>query len=313
MLTAYDVVILGEMTLTTDASHDVHQLGDGRRQSHRDATGQEARRRCSDLTDAAATLTEGYLLVEHAAAPGAGIVSQTMQYHGAADRYTLNGATSVATLYSNATTATANPAVTLRSVGLTGGQAAAFTYDLAKSIVLHAPRQPGMGGTGARRSGADPLRRYVLRRCPAGLGRSTKVAIPQADEQQRLLANLIGHMNSDRRLLPRFWYFPRGEKAVVVMTGDDHANNGTAGRFDFYNNNSTANCSVADWECIRATSYIFTTPITPGQVSAYTADGFEIGVHISTNATTTPRRRCSQLCRRSVASFSGLFPACPRR
>ena len=30
-------------------------------------------------------------------------------------------------------------------------------------------------------------------------------------------------MNVDRKPLPRFWYFPRSEKAVVVMTGDDHA------------------------------------------------------------------------------------------
>ena len=45
-----------------------------------------------------------------------------------------------------------------------------------------------------------------------------KVAIPQADEQQRLLANLILTMNADRKPLPRFWYFPRGKKAVVVMT-----------------------------------------------------------------------------------------------
>ena len=61
-----------------------------------------------------------------------------------------------------------------------------------------------------------------------------KVAIPQADEQQRLLANLIEQMNLDRKPLPRFWYFPRGEKAAVVMTGDDHGNGGTAGRFDQY-------------------------------------------------------------------------------
>ena len=29
-------------------------------------------------------------------------------------------------------------------------------------------------------------------------------------------------MNRDQKPLPRFWYLPRGEKAVVVMTGDDH-------------------------------------------------------------------------------------------
>ena len=60
------------------------------------------------------------------------------------------------------------------------------------------------------------------------------MAIPQADEQQRLLANLIGAMNRDRKPLPRFWYFPRSAKAVVVITGDDHGNGGTAGRFDQY-------------------------------------------------------------------------------
>ena len=38
-------------------------------------------------------------------------------------------------LYTNANTSTSNPAVTLRSIGTSGGQAAAFTYDLATSIV----------------------------------------------------------------------------------------------------------------------------------------------------------------------------------
>ena len=52
---------------------------------------------------------------------------------------------------------------------------------------------------------------------------SNKVAIPQADEQQRLLANLITRWTRDRKPLPRFWYLPRGEKAVVVMSGDDHS------------------------------------------------------------------------------------------
>ena len=87
----------------------------------------------------------------------------------------------------------------------------------------------------------------------------TKVAIPQADEQQRLLANLIGFMNADRKPLPKFWYLPRGYKAAIVMTGDDHGNNGTAGRFDIYKADSAPGCSVDDWQCVRATSYIFPT------------------------------------------------------
>ena len=35
------------------------------------------------------TLSEGYLLVNTSSGPGAGIVGQTMQFHGTADRYTL--------------------------------------------------------------------------------------------------------------------------------------------------------------------------------------------------------------------------------
>ena len=114
------------------------------------------------LTAAGGTLADAYLLVNTASGPGAGIVGQTIQFHGTADRYTLGGATTVATLYSNATTATTNPAVTLRSVGR-GGQAAAFTYDLARSVVY--TRQGNRRGrAGARRHAADPLRRSVLRR-----------------------------------------------------------------------------------------------------------------------------------------------------
>src|SRR6185295_7245862 len=111
-----------------------------------------------------------------------------------------------------------------------------------------------------------------------------KVAIPQADEQQRLLVNLIETMNVDRKPLPRFWYFPRSGRAVVVMTGDDHGNGGTAGRFDIYKTDSPAGCSAGNWECVRATSYIFTnTPLTAAQAAAYEADGFEIALHVNTD------------------------------
>jgi hypothetical protein len=110
-----------------------------------------------------------------------------------------------------------------------------------------------------------------------------KVAIPQADEQQRLLANLILRANLDRQPLPRFWYLPRGEKAVVVMTGDDHGNGGTAGRFDAYDLASPAGCDVAAWECVRGTSYIYTsTPLSDAAAAAYLADGFEIALHVDT-------------------------------
>ena len=239
------------------------------------------------LTDAAATLTDGYLLRDAASTAAAGIVGQTIQFHGTADRYALNGASNVATLYSNATTATANPAVTLRSVGASGGQAAAFAYDLARSVVL--TRQGNPAWVGQDRDGDFPIRpNDLFYGAMAGDVQpdwldTSKIAIPQADEQQRLLANLIVTMNRDRKPVPRFWYLPRGEKAAVVMTGDDHALGGTAGRFDQYRAASTPGCSVVLWECVRGTSYIYTaTPFTNAQAAGYVADGFEVALHSST-------------------------------
>jgi hypothetical protein len=241
------------------------------------------------LTDASATLSEGYLLVDTSTQPGFGIVGETMQFHGTADLYDLAGAIGVATLYTSATTPAAGnpPAVTLHSIGANGGQAAAFTYDLARSIVY--TRQGNPTWAGQERDGLPPKRSDdMFFGAAAGDPQPdwidfNKVAIPQADEQQRLLGNLILHMNSDRKPLPRFWYFPKGLKAVVIMTGDGHFGNATAGRFDQYEAMSPAGCSVDDWECVRGSSYIYpSNGLTDAQVAAYTAKGFEIALHVNT-------------------------------
>ena len=88
------------------------------------------------LTAAAGTLANGYLKVDTATGPGAGIVAETMQFHGTADRYTLTGAPRRSPRCTpTRPRRTTNPAVTLRNVGTNGGQAAAFTFDLPASIV----------------------------------------------------------------------------------------------------------------------------------------------------------------------------------
>ncbi|MFD2077536.1 DUF4082 domain-containing protein [Actinopolymorpha cephalotaxi] len=237
------------------------------------------------LTAAGGSVDDGYLKVDTTTAPGSGIVADTIQFHAPADRYALSGAQSIATLYTDATTATTNPAVTLRSVGSNGGEAAAFTYDLPRSIV--ATRQGNQAWAGQARDQLSPRRADTMffggSSAPDWVDLN-KVAIPQADEQQRLLANLIQVMNRDRYPLPRFWYFPRGLNAVLVGTGDDHGNGGTAGRFDQLLANSPANCSVADWTCYRYSSYVY--PNTPGLTNAaavsYANQGFDIGVHETT-------------------------------
>jgi hypothetical protein len=282
-LTGYDVVILAQQTLNpaqvTMFSNWVNSGGD-LIAMHPD----KQLAGLLGLTDASSTLSDSYLLVNTASGPGFGITNQTIQYHGPADLYTLNGATSLATLYSNATTPTSNPAVTLRNVGTNGGQAAAFTYDLANSVVCTHQGNPAWEGqhrdgqSGPVRSddqyyGAasfDPQPDYV------NLNRDS---IPAADEQQRFLANLITQMDLAKKPLPRFWYFPNGAKAMVLESGDDHGNGGTAGQFDTFLSDGTSG-----GQPIRASSYIYpNTPLTDAEAASYTAQGFEVGVHFTTD------------------------------
>ena len=239
------------------------------------------------LTDAGTTLANAYLRVDNATPPGTGIVGSTIQFHGTADRYTLNGARAVASLYSSATAATPNPAVTLRSVGSAGGEAAAFTYDLARSVVY--TRQGNPGWASQERDGVVGIRpddMFFGARAgdvqPDWLDTS-RIAIPQADEQQRLLINLVTLMERDRLPLPHFWYLPRGEKAVVVMSGDDHSPQspgGTASHFERYKALSPPGCNVARWECVRSTSYLYpSATLTNAQAAGYVASGFEVALH----------------------------------
>lgn len=292
-LAPYDIVILGETPLT-DAQVTMFTnwvTGGGKLIAMRP---DKKLASLLGLSDASSTLSNAYLLVNTATPPGLGIVGLPIQFHGSADLYNLNGANSLATLYSNASTATPYPAVTLRSVGGNGGQAAAFTFDLARSIVY--TRQGNPAWAGQERDGIVPIRSDDMYWGPA-VGDPqpfwvdfNNIAIPQADEEQRFLVNLIETMNQNRRPLPRFWYFPRGKKAVVVMTGDDHANGGTVGRFNQYLSNSAVGCSVANWECIRSTSYIYNPDpgLSDSLAASYNAQGFEIALHVTTSADNWP-------------------------
>ena len=239
-----------------------------------------------------------------------------MQFHGVADRYTLNGATSVADLYSTATAATTAPAVTMRSVGSQGGRAAAFTYDLAKSVVY--TRQGNPAWEGQERDGTGPIRSDDLFFGNAPFDPQpnwidlSKVAIPQADEQQRLLVNLLGTLTADKKPIPRFWYLPRGVKAAVIMTGDDHANGGTASRFDQFRAASPAGCSVAQWECIRGTSYVYAvSPLTNAQAVTATNDGFEVGLHVTTDCGDYTPASLEDDYAQQLLSWTNRYPGIP--
>jgi len=324
-LSAYDLVVLGDTSLTAAqvttfttwvngggnliAMHPDPQLAG-----------------LLGLASSGSTLSNAYVLMNTSAGPGVGLVGQTIQFHGPAELFTLNGATSYATLYSNASTPTSNPAVTLKQAG--SGQAAAFTYDLARSVAYTRQGNPAWTGEARDAANAPPIRAYNLFYGAASFDPEpdwvnlNNVQIPQADEQQRLLANLILQMNTTKKPLPRFWYLPKGLKAAVVMTGDDHGSfysgSATASRFSDFLAASPAGCSVANWECVRATAYLFpkivaTTTLTNTQIASYISQGFEIGVHVD-SATTCNDWTTSTLDSQYtsfLASLASEFPSVP--
>lgn len=279
LLDQYDTVVLGEVALTTAQVTTLSEwVSDGGNliamRPDKKLAG------LLGLTDQSTTLSEGYLKVAQNG-PGRGIVAETIQYHGVADRYDLNGATSIATLYSNATTATASPAVTLRQVG--SGNAVAFTYDLARSVVYTHQGNPAWAGRDS--DGVAPVRTNDL--FYPNYVDLDKVDIPQADEQQRLLANLITQVTLTKKPLPRFWYLPNGAKAAIIHALDDHNSQlkGTRETYKKFIAASPAGCSVADWQCLRATSWAYTgIDLSQEEAASYIAQGFELGVHARNHA-----------------------------
>jgi hypothetical protein len=314
LLASRDIVILGDMPLTGDQVSMLTQwvTAGGKLIAMRP---DKQLASLMGLSDTGATAANQYLLIGQSG-PGAGLVTQTIQYHGTADLYTVADASPIATLYSDAATPMANPAVTIRNVGASGGQAVAFTYDLARSVVY--TRQGNPAWSGQDRDGFAPIRSDDLF-WGAKFGDPqpnwidlNKVAIPQADEQQRLLANVILQMSSNRTPLPRLWYLPRGLKAAVVMTGDDHANGGTAGRFELYKLASPNNCSVLDWQCIRGTSYIYPgSPISDAQATAYIAEGFEVALHPTTDCQDFTTESLNETFTTRLSQFAASYPGVP--
>jgi hypothetical protein len=237
------------------------------------------------IEDAGGVLTNAYIKVDMTTAPGLGIVSETMQYKGSADRYTVREATSVGRLYSSATTETAYPAVTTRSVG--AGTAMSFSYDLARSVIgLHQGNQAWAGqdrnGDGTLRT-PDLFYGAALADTQPDWLDANKMDIPQADEQQRVLINLLTDAMKKSLPSPRFWYLPHNLKAALVYAGDDHGlanDQGTEQQLDHLLNVSDVACSVMDWQCVRASHYVYANAaLTNARAAQFVEYGFDIGSH----------------------------------
>lgn len=246
-----------------------------------------------DFADSAAdgqTLDGAYLAIDGKTQAGAGLVHESMQIHGPVDANLRCTGTMLAALYKDAKTATPFSAVCSAKAGR--GNVVVFSYDLARSVVY--TRQGNPEWSGHERDGISPIRSDDLFYGASAADPkpdwvdADKIAIPQADEQQRLLANILTLTSADGMPLPRFWYLPFGYRSAIVMTGDDHGLGRTVQRFDGYLEKSQPGCSVDNWECIRATSNVFVGSISAYKARGFVEKGFEIALHVYTGCKDWP-------------------------
>ena len=309
MLADYDVVILGDIDVDARAGDHVRDLGHGRRQPHRDAAGPGPRRPARpDRRGHGPRPTPTSQIDTTRRQPGAGLVERDdpVPRHRRPVHARRRAREPLATLYSSASTATTNPAVTLRSVGSAGGQAAAFTYDLARSVVYTRQGNPAWAGQerdgqlAVRSSASDDLllpglgrlsqgRDPAGRRAAAAAGQPDRADEPRPDAAAALLvlpARREGRRRHDRRR-------PR------ATTAPPASSTGTRSV-------SPPGCDVDDWECVRGTSYVYpNTPLSDAAAAAYEAAGLRGRASTSTRtAPTGPRRRLDGLLRRPARPTS---------
>jgi hypothetical protein len=211
-----------------------------------------------------------YFAVDPRHRAGKGITQGTLQYHGVASNYNLQGATGLAYLYANRETPTANPAIMSHHFG--AGQAIAFAFDPAKSVVLTRQGNPDW-----QNSEGDEVPEYrphdMFTRTD---GRTyydvERMAIPHADELQRLLANVL--IDANPAPLPRMWYLPGNHKTLMVNTGDGEDNFG-----------HQFNAVLDDAASYGGTFSVYLRDVgvqntTAVQEAAWRAAGHEVSVHV---------------------------------
>lgn len=216
-----------------------------------------------------ATLKRGHYLQfdETCCPPGAYSTDIPLQVHAEADRYRAKEA-EIAAWFCYATGARRDlPAATLHAAGK--GLAAMLAFDLSHSTVFFHQGLPEQASTGAR---PDPsgLGQYKPDNHFVGFLDVTRVTLPQADLQQRLLGALV-----DRMLpapTPRLWYFPEGEPCLAFLNGDSDG------------------MALADLEtCLkiieprggRYTCYVMDEePVRPQDEAAIRARGHSFGKHV---------------------------------
>jgi hypothetical protein len=216
-------------------------------------------------------IEEGYLCVNPDTNVGKGISSESMQFHGKADAYMLNGAEAIANLFLDSTTPTGFPAITSFSFGK--GQSFAFTYNLPKSIVY--TRQSNPAFAGQERDGILGIRAAEMY---LGYADAAKNHLNQADEQMHLFSHSIEEACKAQKPLPRLWYFPGFNKCLVTLTDDGE---------DSILDDFQVHLTDIESKGARITIYLKNPTLPLSVVNNWVAKGHEIACHFDDTAEAT--------------------------
>jgi len=211
------------------------------------------------------SIADGYIKMEANNELSKGVTTQSMQFHGMADKYIAQSARIFATLFAKDKPTETFPGVVAKNFGK--GKTIAFLYNLPKNIVY--TRQGNPLSAGIEKDGIPGLRGIDL--FTDGWVDTSKNTINQADQQMTLLSNCIQDLTRDSNPLPRFWFFPDSLKCVAVLDNDGEDNN---------ENDYEPQFRDIDSMGAKMTIYIKDVDkVSKAWVDKWTAKGFEIAGH----------------------------------
>lgn len=239
-----------------------------------------------------------YLQFDETGCPvGARSTETPLQVHAEADAYGVREAEAAAWFCYGCGARRHFPAATLRPVG--DGWAAMLPFDLAHSTVLHHQGLPEQASTGAR---PDPsgLGQYKPDAHFIGHLDVTRVTLPQADLQQRLLGALVDRMLPTP--VPRLWHFPNGEPCLAFLNGDSDG---------MTREDLQACLDIIEPRGGRYTCYVMEeAPLSPQDEAALRARGHSFGKHIWAGSMPSPETMAAAV-EEQIAGFRRCYGYTP--
>jgi hypothetical protein len=210
-------------------------------------------------------IQDGHLCIDTQAAEGKSLTDKSIQFHGTAAKFKVNGCRIIASFCPDSGSENNLPAVVSSNYGK--GRSVAFLYDLPESIVY--TRQGNPHSAGIEKDGIPGLRGMDL--FTEGWLDNSNSTVNQADEQMMLLSHCIEEMNIRKNPLPRLWYFPDSLKCLVTLTNDGE-----------YRGEADFESQFRDVDSLGAKMSLYILDIdkvSKSWVDRWSARGFEIAGH----------------------------------